>query len=150
MLEKEKEYRRLRALGWEAGPAYDHAQTLEEWRKLEWNEGDNPKPNAVRLRIVPDEIDDWDFLLGDTYKPECHPDIPVSQIEREKTEYLEKIYRDGVWGIVGEIFNGEEWQTIDSCFGFVGEEWRDSGYDTDIMRACLEAVRPTPQNWLAL
>jgi hypothetical protein len=49
--------------------------------------------------------------------------------------------RDGVWGIVGEYFDGERWQHADSCFGFVGDDWKNSGYDTDIMRATLDEAK---------
>ena len=49
--------------------------------------------------------------------------------------------RQGVWGIVGEYFDGEVWQHADSCFGFVGDDWKNSGYDTDIMQATLDAAR---------
>jgi hypothetical protein len=46
-----------------------------------------------------------------------------------------------VWGIIGEYFDGEKWQHADSCFGFVGEDWKYSGYDTDIMQVTLNAIK---------
>ena len=49
------------------------------------------------------------------------------------------VNREGVWGIVGEYFDGERWRHADSCFGFVGDDWKNSGYDTDIMRATVDA-----------
>ena len=74
-------------------------------------------------------------------QPEVNPEIPESRLERERKEFLDKVNRDGVWGIIGEFFDGETWQHADSCFGFVGDDWKGRGYDVDIMRETLDSAR---------
>ena len=127
-----KEYRRLRALGWTALLAHRAARTLEAWNRLDghtiWADDDPDDPDEpdarVRLHIVAD--DDFD-LSCDCEDAHCE--------ERQ----LERAERDGVWGIVGEYRVRDEWEQADSCWGFVGEDWRDSGYDTDIMDETMRA-----------
>ena len=67
-------------------------------------------------------------------------DIPASRLERERQVEIERVNRDGVWGVIGEYWNGREWVHVDSCWGFIGDDWRESGYDADIMRSTLDAA----------
>lgn len=157
-----KEYKRLRASGWHASQALHSAKTLLEWEEADGytyaEDGTTRKTppcppdvtdcfrgqycreeGLVRLRIEPDEICDLDNLLGDGFDPKHNPDIPAAKLAKEREEYVEKIDRDGVWGIIGEYWDGEAWQVADSVWGFVGDDYRDSGWDTDIMRSTLDA-----------
>jgi hypothetical protein len=65
----------------------------------------------------------------------------ASTLERDRGEFIAKVDREGVFGVIGEYFDGERWQHADSCFGFVGDDWKNSGYDTDIMRATLNEAK---------
>ena len=127
-----REYRRRRRNGWLATNALRAAKVQSAFDALE--------DETVRLRIVPDDYVGLDDLFGDTYNPDANPDIPIKQMEREKQEEIDRINRDGVWGVIGEYFDGCNWQHADSCFGFVGDDWRDSGYDIDIMESALDAL----------
>lgn len=99
----------------------------------------------VRLRVEPDDVCDLDNLLGDCFDPTANPDIKPERLEREKQHEIDRIDRDGVWGVIGEYKSsvcptcgrGGEWEQADSCWGFVGEDWKDSGYDLDIMAETL-------------
>jgi hypothetical protein len=139
-----REWCRLRAKGWNATSAYAAAKTLEAWNEAGgyvFDEGDCPNVAAppipddvetysrgqfnsesghVRLRIVPDDCPDLSWADEGT---------------------LELANHNGMWGIVGEYFDGEAWQVAGSCWGFIGSDWKDSGVDTDIMQEALEALR---------
>jgi hypothetical protein len=135
-------YRRERARGFQARWALSNARTRIEWDKhevAEYSSGESiePKRGNVRLRIVPDEICCLEDLEGDCFNAKTNPDIPASKLERDREEFIAKVNREGVCGVIGEFFDGEQWQHSDSCFGFVGDDWKSSGYDTDIMRATL-------------
>ena len=137
-------YQRERARGFQAKWALSNARTRLEWEKhevAEYSSGEaiDPKRGDVRLRIVPDETCSLEDLEGDSFNPKANPDIPASRLQRDREDFIAKVNREGVWGIVGEYFDGE-WQPADSCFGFVGDDWKHSGYDTDIMRATLDAA----------
>lgn len=93
----------------------------------------------VRLRLVPDETCCLDDLLGDRYNHEVNSNIKPEILDRERAAYIERIENDGVCGVVGEYWNGQAWEHADSCFGFVGDDWRESGYDSDIMSTTLDA-----------
>ena len=122
-------YQRERARGFQATWALSNARTRMAWEKhevAEYSSGEpiDPKRGNVRLRVVPDELCSFEDLEGDCFE-----------------EFIAKLNQEGVWGIVGEYFDGEVWQHADSCFGFVGDDWKNSGYDTDIMQATLDAAR---------
>jgi hypothetical protein len=138
-------YQRERARGFQARCALSNARTRLEWDKHEvakYSSGKpiNPKRSDVRLRVVPDELCSLEDLEGDCFNTKTNPGIPASRLERDRKEFIEKVNAEGVWGIIGEYFDGEAWQHADSCFGFVGDDWKHSGYDTDIMRETLDAA----------
>ena len=103
---------------------------------MDWQQAEND--GLVRLRIEPDELCDYDNLAGDSFNPEVNTDIQPHVLAREEREFIDKINRDGVWGIIiGEFWNGEEWIHADSVWGFVGDDWKDSGYDLNVKDATL-------------
>jgi hypothetical protein len=85
--------------------------------------------------VEPD--DDYDF---------SHLDDRECNTEEQANEERARISRLGTWGVIVEVRNplsGEDgpWEHIDSCWGFVGDDWQDSGYDTDFYNNAI--------NWLA-
>ena len=137
-------YAQERASGTLAHWAIRHARVRLAWEEREWDEFSAPAIGQVRLRVEPDEDCYLDNLFGDTYNPEVNSDIPRSRLERKREAEIERINRDGVWGIIGEYFDGESWVHADSCWGFVGDDWKGSGYDVDIMASTLaEAAKIT-------
>jgi len=137
-----KTYQAQRALGWHAAQALRNARTLAAWDKLDgWtaNCDDGTAPyergsgyGAVRLRIVSD--DSYDDSYIDTWS-----DVSEKERERIRADLWERIAQDGVCGVVGEYWTGDAWEHADSCFGFIGDDWRNSGYDVDIMSATMDA-----------
>ncbi|MEN6534494.1 MAG: hypothetical protein ABFD89_12575 [Bryobacteraceae bacterium] len=114
------------------------ARIREAWEKAE-------DAGLVRLRVEPDESTDLDNLLGDVFNPEANPDIDPKRLEQEKQHEIDRINRDGVWGVIGEYKaavcpacgRGGNWEHADSCWGFIGNDWEGSGYDLDIMEETL-------------
>ncbi len=112
-----KEYLRLRAAGWKADEAFRTARAFVAFTALE-------QEGYVRLRVEPDADVDLSYL----------EDRDVFTEEQDNEERA-RVSRLGVWGIIVEARNplaGEDgpWQHIDSCWGFIGDDWKDSGYDT--------------------
>jgi len=93
----------------------------------------------VRLRCVPDECCDLAFLLGDTFNPAVNLDIDPVVLKEEEQREIARIDREGVWGIVAEAWNGEEWVHADSCWGFIGDDFKD--YFPDAMHAAIAALK---------
>ncbi len=108
--------------------------TKDEFQTLE-------SDGLVRLSIEPDECVDLDFLLGETYDPDLNPSINPQRLERERQQEIDRINNEGVWGIVGQYHNGKGWVSVDSVWGFIGDDWKASGYDDDIMKATIDAYR---------
>lgn len=96
----------------------------------------------VVIVVIPDNTACFDDLTGDTYKPECHPDIPKSRIEKERKAEMERMERDGVWGIKAMIRNpvAGGWEAVDAVWGFIGDDYRSSGYEIDLMDAAISAL----------
>lgn len=116
--------------------ALARARIMAEW----WDrETDDEIAGAVRLRWEPDDHAHLDDLLGDCYDPRANPDISPARVERERKEAIEKIDRDGVWGLIGEYYDGTDWKHAESCWGFIGQDADD--YAVDIMAATLDAAR---------
>jgi hypothetical protein len=102
---------------------------------------DAVKKGLLRIRVLPDENVDLEYLLGDMYNPEVNPEIPEEELKRQERLEVDRIAREGVWGIVGEIkcTSCGQWEYVSSCWGFVGEDWKDCG-DIDIMHECLQEL----------
>ena len=95
----------------------------------------------VRLRIEPDEHASLEDLEGDMFNPKVNGDIPEAQLKEDREAFIERVNRDGVWGMIGEYWNGEAWEHADSSWGFIGDDWSDNGYDDDIKAATIKAYK---------
>ena len=105
---------------------------------FEYDASDDNSGELVRLLICPDDSMDWDDLKGDCYDPDLHPDIKPEILKKQEEEEIERVNREGVYGVKGEFFDGEGWIETDDCWGFVGDDWKESGYDIDIMRSAID------------
>jgi DNA-binding Lrp family transcriptional regulator len=122
-----REYKRLRAKGWTADQALRAAKVLERFRELE-------AEGLVR------------FSAHEDPEPYEHGDVGDEQETNERIEAL------GVWGIVSERYCAvcEHWTPVDSVWGFIGDDWKDSGYDTDVKLAAIDAIRDAAERVSAL
>lgn len=116
-----REYGRARALGNTARDSLHHARLAAAWSKRDGDNGD------VRVRFEPDQ--------------DCFADVRDAEYERAN--------RDGVWIAITEYVDAEtgEWMEADSCGGFIGDDWKDSGYDDDMKRAALRARLESLKRW---
>lgn len=133
-------YLRERRKGNNARAAWRNVLVNALWDTLDY--GDKDGRTLVRLRIVPDDAD-FNNLCGDTFDLKYNPNIRPAKLARELAEFREKVERDGVWGVIGEFRTSakEPWQHADSCWEFVGDDWKDSGYDVDIKEETLRQLR---------
>ena len=108
----------------------------------EWESGDS------RVRII--EIVDCHFgmddLKGDCFNPDVNDNINRNRLVREEREFEERVSSEGVWGYRAEYWNGTEWAETDSIWGFVGDDFIGSGYDDDLMKSALDALREQNDN----
>jgi hypothetical protein len=106
-------------LAWEAADG----AILDEWEAE--RSDDPPYAGCVRLVLRPDS--------------DCDP-TDFDGSERDLKEARERANRDGCCGVEAQFWDGAEWQAVDSVWGFIGSDWRGSGYDVDLMNAALEAL----------
>ena len=111
-------------MGGEIMPEY-HASTL---------------PGTVRILERPDSCCDFEDLCGDMFNPDVNPEIDAAELKRQENEYADKVNSEGVYGYVAEFYDGHEWQETDSVWGFVGDDFNDSGYAPDLMRAAMDGL----------
>jgi len=121
------EYRRLRGVYHSAKAALDAARVNVAFDAA-------AAQGLVALRVVADH-DTYDASFVDTW------DLSSGRRARIKKEILRRADDEGVWGVVA-LAKGPcgHLHETDSCWGFIGNEWRDSGYDVDFKRAALAAV----------
>jgi len=127
-------YRAERGLGFQAKWALGNARTRLAWEAAggetvdawEAERFDDEPSGRVRLLIKadPDPSNALDF------------EGTMADHKRER----ERAQRDGVCGIVGQVWAGGAWEDVDSVWGFIGSDWRNSGYDTDVMATALDAL----------
>lgn len=124
-----KVYLNERKQGWQAHIALSHARTSYAWHHLS-------DAGLVRLMVYED-AEGYDDSFIDTWKD-------ISEKERNKlhAQIADRINNEGVWGIVGEYKSPHtgEWINADSCWGFIGDEWRNSGYDSDIRASTIRQL----------
>lgn len=138
-----KKYKQLRRTGWPATCALRNARTIVEWDHADgytvaaYEAPCEPDqyghPGRVRLVERPDDMG-YDASFVDTW------DETEAKKEKIKTAIYERCNRDGVWGYVAEVWDGAQWVDADSIWGFIGTDFEGSGYDTDLMRAALDAL----------
>lgn len=132
-------YRVQRNHGWNASIAFHYAKTLDQWQRLggevDYEGCEEETESPVRLRIVPDET-----MYDDSYIDSwSESDEKKNKI---KEELWDRIASEGVWGIVGEYRTIDgNWEHADSVWGFIGNDWQNSGYDTDVMSTTLQTYR---------
>lgn len=142
----QRAYQHQRAIGWHAQQALRNAKIIKRFLEFDGdvvNEfasndspdtypgSDNPYTGPVRLKIIADEMPYDDSYL-DTW------DLSERALEHERQHLRDNIERNGVYGLTSEFWNGSEWIETYSCWGFIGEDWRNSGYDTDAMQAAID------------
>ena len=108
------EYKRLRRLGWRASDAARAARVTERFDDAEAEE-------LVRIHTMADYDADTSYWTPDDYA---------------------RAERDGVWGLCSDyrcpLCGG--WVSADSVFGFIGDDYHDSGYDTDVKAEALRLL----------
>lgn len=87
---------------------------------------DMAKRGLVVIEIVPDNDWDVDNMCGDTFNPDINTDISPERLEFEKSQYLEKIRDDGVFGVTLKMFTGGHYETIDSLWGIDSYAYADT------------------------
>lgn len=123
-----------------------------EWDSLGGYVGDSsePAPNDARVRLViewDDSGDPTDFdccNYGNVSDPdfdnEYHQRGCTGLCKHQQAEQ-DRANRDGMTGIVGQYLTNGKWIHADSVWGFIGDDWKDSGYDLDIMSETINQFR---------
>lgn len=132
-------YTEARKRGYTAKMAFNFAKTEQAFRELGGvieHETDNFVRSAesfVRVSVLEmHELPDVSYV--DTWT-----DIPTQRRERIKQEILERVKCEGLWGIVGEWFDGAEWHVCDCVWDFVGDDWKWSGCLEDVKQTAIDA-----------
>lgn len=129
----EQEELRLLDKGWKPAEAHESARVSVSFAEAE-------EKGLVRFQVLPDE-EMYDDSYIDTWTNE-----PEEFRVQAKLDLWRRIEREGVWGIVVEkhfhcdACGTDRWDHVDSCWSYVGDDWRDSGTDTDAKRAALDAI----------
>ena len=140
-----RNYRMNRAKGMEATYALRVAKGTIEFEKrakeVEAAFGVQEYAGLVKFEVIPEEHVDLDDLFGDTFNPKVVTYITPEKLEDEKQAEIDRIDRDGVWGIVSSYYDGEQWRQAESCGGFIGDDFKGSGYDIDAKQEALDALK---------
>lgn len=81
-----------------------------------------------RITEIQDESFDIENLKGDLFNPDLIKEMgykgTVHELKCDEIEFIELVYREGVYGYVLERWNPEPgigWEHVDSCWGFIGQ-----------------------------
>src|SRR5271170_7927826 len=125
---KTQEIEYLRSKGWKLMDAVRAARTRAAFDIL--------SDDFVKLEPVSDN-EQYDDSYIDTWT-----DRTARQREKDRKELWERIRSEGTWGLVSYWRPNPRasWNQVDAIGGFVGDDWKDSGYDIDLMSAALHEV----------
>ena len=120
-MQQKAEYKRLRGLGISGQQAWRAAKVAVRFNELE-------AASLVRLRTHGDE------------DPSTCLDFDGTDAQRKAV--AKRIDNEGCYGIIAEARcpGCGGWRQVDAVWGFVGDDWRDSGYDHDLMGAAVRSV----------
>jgi hypothetical protein len=96
----------------------------------------------IRMIVVVDNDYDIENLKGDSYNPEVNPDIDIDLLKRGEEEFEDRVSEEGVCGIISQFKCPccGSWMDADSVFGIVGDDWTESGYDTDLINSAKQKL----------
>ena len=78
---------------------------------------------------------------GARFVERLHRDINPNILAKEEREFHERVDRDGVWGYRAMVRDSTgHWGEVDAIWGFVGDDFKGSGCDTDLMNAAMRAL----------
>lgn len=106
----------------------------------DWKQG---RHTCTSVAIVehPDETSEFEDLCGDTYNPDVNVGVKPEILAKEKKEFLEKINRDGVYGYRGFFkVADDKWHETDSIWGTIGGDFKNGGYDIDILKSIFDGL----------
>jgi hypothetical protein len=76
--------------------------------------------------------------------------VPDTNIDLALTEEsdIARTNREGSWGIITYYKLGvyQPWVRADAVWGFIGDDWKNSGYDKDVKTAAVVSFREAVQN----
>ena len=127
-----EDYMALRNMGYFAEYALRRLRIYEAFKALE-------SVQLVRLKIEPDTSWLIADLEGDCFDPDVNTDTKPGKLVIEREAFHRRLEDEGVWGMVAEYSDGEQWHEVDSVWGFVGASWKHSGYDADLKQAAIDA-----------
>jgi len=146
-------YAQYRAAGYSPIDSWRSSGIVAEFRKHEWSEYD-PEPHEIGVMRIRLEPDDEPYDPGDTLEPFRGADGRWRTREENERELSDLLERTGVWGTIGEAWDGSEWVEAGSCWGHAGYENPDCPienlYVVDHMRACLKLRAKLAENVAAL
>lgn len=132
-------YRQFRAAGYPSLESWESAKIAEEFY-LHSKEDESPdEVGAVRLRVEP-EYESYFDVYGE---PWGFTDISGRYISAEEARHQieESIQLNGLYCVISDVWNGDEWEPVDSigmCVCSDPESPIENWYIPDLMRAALE------------
>ncbi len=89
-----------------------------------------------KVRFQVDEYEgEYDFSYLDTWG-----EMTEGMKKVVKRRIANKIKKHGLSRISAHVRTGEEWREVGAMSGFVGDEWKHSGFDINLMQAALYEV----------
>ena len=80
--------------------------------------------NNHRIIELPDIDYSIENIEGDSFNPDCNPDIDEEDLARQREAFYDRVSEEGVFGYIQEKWCpqvGCGWVHVDSCWGFVGQ-----------------------------
>lgn len=138
---RERIYAQFRTAGYTPADSWRSAGIVAEFRAHEWDESYDPEPHDIGVMRIRIEPDSEPYDPGSTLEPFRGSDGRWRTKEELERELSELLGRTGVWGSIGEVWDGSEWVEVDSCCGHAGCENPDcpieNDYVVDHMAECL-------------
>lgn len=122
-------------------PSYQRQPAVSALREARISEQfrDLAERGLVRLREEPDDLPASD-VIGDLFGDSTGCPGGDRQFAAEKKRLDHQILAEGTTGILSEFWTGKVWREASAVWGFVGQDWKGSGYDTDLKAEAIESL----------
>ena len=126
------------------GRSYTNGRLPRVWDRLPMDVAINAvfgrleEQGYVQMREEPDDLCFAD-LVGDCYDPDVNSDINASLLKKQENQERERISVEGVWCQTSgwRTDRDDDFELADSCGGFIGDDFDESGYSEDLKNAAI-------------
>ena len=103
------------------------------------------RDGLARIDKVEDEFTTFEDISGDSYNPEVNNNIEPALLKSQEIAALRRFNKQGAFGYILSVEDKE----LSSIWGFVGNDFYGSGYDSEYYCEAIEQITKTRPEYVS-